>query len=194
MVVVAPVEVGLLERLRFEFGDRVVGLLDSAHCLLAGGVGVPCVGETVAYYLREAFGEILKRSSIGGGEFKEFSRKVVEAKEKFDNLEGSPDERHQGGLDELWEAIDALDRFHREKEDLAVRQLREVVLNRASRVLLPGQVERFRGVRRRANQGLHEGSVGGGGPMPVVGRCASPRPVVHAAHGAVCRNRSVGAS
>ena len=123
--VAEPVEAGLLERLRFEFGDRVVGLLDSAHGLLAGGVGVPCVGETVAYYLREAFGEILKRSSIGGGEFKELSRRVVEAKEKFDNLEGSPDERHPGGLDELWDAIDDLDRFHREQEDLAVRKLRE---------------------------------------------------------------------
>ena len=155
-VVVEPVEGGLSERLRFEFGDRVVGLLDTAHGLLTGGVVVPCVGETVAFCLREAFGEILKKSSIGGGEFRELSRRVVEAKKKLDDLEDSPDGRQPDRLDALWEAIDALDRFHREQEDLAVRQLKEVVLNRAGRILLPGQVERFRGVRRRANRGLRK--------------------------------------
>ena len=155
-VVVEAVEAGLLERLRPEFGDRVVDLLDAAHGLLSGGVGMPRVGEIVAFCVREAFGEILKRSSIGGGEFKELSRRVVETRKNLDDLEASPDEKHLGGLEELLEAIDALDRFQREQEDLAVRQLREVVLNRAGRVLLSGHVERFRGVRRRANQGLRK--------------------------------------
>ena len=156
MVVVAPVEGGLSERLRFEFGDRAVALLDASHGLLAGGVGVPCVGEIVAFCLREAFGEILKRSSIGGGEWMELSRRVVEAKKKLDDLEDAAGGRPPNSWDELLEAIDALDGFHREWDDLAVRQLKEVVLKRAGRVLLPGQVERFRGIRRRANQGLRK--------------------------------------
>ena len=155
-VVVEPVEEELSERLRSEFGDRVVDLLDSAHGLLAGGVGVPCAGEMVAFCLREAFGEILKRSLVGGGEFKELSRRVVDAKKELDDSGESSGGIPLASLDELWEAIDALDRFHRNQEDLAVRQLREVVLNRAGRILLPGQVERFRDVRRRANRGLRK--------------------------------------
>ena len=153
-VLVEPLDEGLLERLRFEFGDRVVDFLLTAQGWLTCDVGVPCLGETVAYCLRQAFREILKSSSIGGGEFKELSREVVEAKQRYENPEGSSGDGRPGGLEQVWEAIDDLDRFHRDQEDLTVRQLREVVVNGVGRVLLPGQVKRFRSVWGRANKGL----------------------------------------
>ena len=153
-VLVEPPEEGLLERLRFEFDDRVVDFLLTAHGWLNCDLEVPCLGETVAYCFRQAFREILKSSSIGGGEFKDLSREVVEAKRRYASPEGSSGEERPGSLDELWEAIDDLDRFHREQESLTVRQLREVVVKRTGRVLLPGQVKRFRSVGERANEGL----------------------------------------
>jgi hypothetical protein len=104
----------LLEHLVIEFGDgkgRAVEFLRTAASLLnlPSDPPPPRHAECVVYCLREALKTIPESyGGLGGGEWKARSRKVSEAKQRFEQIRGLPGADTDGALRELLDRIDDL--------------------------------------------------------------------------------------
>ena len=154
-VLAEPVEEGLLERLRLEFGERVVGFLDTARGLLNSGFNVPRLGETVAYCLREALQAVLDSGWARSGEWRNLSDGSLRTDGRHDIGENRPGGGTVDGGGQLSLAADGAGGRPGEGVSRAGRQLIAVVIGFTGGAPLPGQVERFTELRDEANDGLH---------------------------------------
>ena len=104
----------LLDHLVVEFGDRgrrAVEFLRTAASLLTSRADPlpPRHAECVAYCLREALKTITASyGGLGGGEWRARSRKVSEAKQRFEQIRGLPGADSDGALRDLLDMIDDL--------------------------------------------------------------------------------------
>ena len=103
-----------MDHLVVEFGDRgrrAVEFLRTAASLLSSPADPlpPRHAECVAYCLREALKTIpASYGGLGGGEWRARSRKVSEAKQRFEQIRGLPGADTDGALRDLLGSIDDL--------------------------------------------------------------------------------------
>ena len=107
----------LRRRLIEELGDhgrRAVEFLETAHSLLGyAPQSALRVGQAVAYCIREAMTEIPEAAGTGDpGAWKDVSRRVVKARERYRLVEGLPGPDAEQGLRELLAQIDDLASCH----------------------------------------------------------------------------------
>jgi len=125
----------LLDHLVVEFGDhgrRAVEFLRTAADLLRSSADPlpPRHAECVAYCLREALKTIPASHGIrGGGEWRVRSRKVSEAKQRFEQIRGLPGADTDGALRDLLDRIDDLVLTH-EQETINQKRLIAVMVER----------------------------------------------------------------
>ena len=153
-VLAEPVEDGLLERLRLEFGERVVGFLGTARGLLNSGLDVPRLGETVAYCLREALQAVLDSEWARSGEWRNLSDGSLTTDGRHDIGEDRPGGGADDGSGELSLAANGAG-GRPEGLGAAGRKLIAVVIRFTGGAPLPGQVEHFTELRNEANARLH---------------------------------------
>ncbi len=129
-----PLEPELLGHLRVEFGrhgHRAADLLSDAHAYLVASTPTSRPLEVVAHCLREAMKAILaSEGASGSGRWRQISREVVDARQRYENAVGLPGEDAAGALRDLLANIDGLGRFHSEEEGLHEKRLIAVVVNR----------------------------------------------------------------
>lgn len=152
----------LADHLRVEFGphgSRAVEFLESAQVVLDGPAGDwPRIGETVAYLCREALESITSAGGNGaGGRWRELSREVVRAADRYTNATQTHDEGAEQLLGELLRRINEVQSFHDEGERHHQQQLIAVIVSRAG---LPpssasGVIETFQDLFDRLNSALH---------------------------------------
>ncbi len=160
---VPRLEPELADHLRVEFGlhgSRAVEFLESAQLVLAGTAGDwPRIGETVAYLCREALESITAAGgSDGGGRWRELSREVVKAADRYTNATQTQDEDSAQLLGELLRTIGEVSRFHGEDEGRHQKQLIAVMISRAG---VPpsegsGVIAAFQILFERLNDALHD--------------------------------------
>jgi hypothetical protein len=125
----------LLDHLVVEFGDRgrrAVEFLRTAASLLSSPADPlpPRHAECVAYCLREALKTIpASYGGLGGGEWRARSRKVSEAKQRFEQIRGLPGADTDGALRDLLGSIDDLALTH-EQETIHQKRLIAVMVER----------------------------------------------------------------
>jgi hypothetical protein len=125
----------LLEHLEIEFGPHgrdAVEFVRTAWQLLTLNEQdrPPRTAETAVYCLREAAKRILDSvDDEGGGEWRTSSRRVVEARSKYEQAIGVPGEDELAALSELLRAIDELEDIHA-REGRHERRLIAIVLAR----------------------------------------------------------------
>ncbi len=122
---------------------------------------VPRLGETVAYALREAMTSILKPDAQGsGGEWRQISRSVVEAGNRYEEIRRLPGGGEEQALNELLSKIDGLANFHSQGDSVYQARLIATVLYRTGHQFASQDdlVERYQGLLNRLNQGLHNGT------------------------------------
>lgn len=97
-----------------EHGRRAVEFLETAHSLLGyAPQSALRVGQAVAYCIREAMTEIPEAAGTGDpGAWKDVSRRVVKARERYRLVEGLPGPDAEQGLRELLAQIDDLASCH----------------------------------------------------------------------------------
>lgn len=125
----------LLDHLVVEFADhgrRAVEFVDTADRLLRldSDDDAPRRPEAIAYCLREAMKAIPASQSIGGGGlWRSASRKVTDARRRYERARGIPGEDERGALNELLRAIDDLEIVH-SQEGIHERRLIAIIVNR----------------------------------------------------------------
>ena len=161
---IQELEPELLDGLRVEFGKhgrRASDLLSEAHALLVSDWSGCRRREVVAHCLREAMKELLASvGSMGAGRWRQVSRGVVDARERYGNAVGLPGEDVVDALRDLLVSIDSLGRFHDEEEGLHERRLIAVMVNRTGAVPLSGGTEPVRAYQnllRRLDRAAHGG-------------------------------------
>ncbi len=149
----------LADDLRLEFGSRAVEFLESAQRVLDRAEhDWPRVGETVAYLCREALESITLAGGSGStGPWRELSREIVDAANRYANAAQTQDEDAERLLGELLHSIEEIGRFHREGESRHQRRLIAVIVARAG---VPpsegsGVISAFQGLFDRLNDALH---------------------------------------
>ena len=99
-----PLEPEFLDHLRVEFdrhGSRAADLLSDAHAYLVASTPTSRPLEVVAHCLREAMKEILASvGASGSGRWRQISREVVDARQRYENAVGLPGEDAEGALRE----------------------------------------------------------------------------------------------
>lgn len=153
----------LLEHLVVEFGDRggrAVEFLRTAASLLnlPSDPPPPRHAECVAYCLREALKTIPESyGGLGGGEWKARSRKVSEAKQRFEQIRGLPGADTDGALRELLDRIDDL-ALTFEQETIHQKRLITVMVERTGAEPLASgtkPVNTYQDLLRRLDVALH---------------------------------------
>ena len=144
----------LVEHLRIEYGQRVVGFLRTAQDLLDSGLESPRLGEAVAYCLREAIGAILDSSSISKGGWNKVSREVVGAFEPLVGVRDLTSKSARGAFEELATRIKALEQFH-QQASVADQQLDEILIHRTGFGPTPQARRRFKSLWERLNRDAH---------------------------------------
>ena len=152
----------LLDGLRLEFGDsgqRSVDFLMTAYGLLKLDEELfPRIGAAVAYCLREAMTSVLQSAVVEQPvTWADASRRVVEARERYEQAASLPGEDPEGALLDLLARISELEDFHRQ-EKLHEQRLIAVMIDRTGAVPLPadmGPVRSYQQLLDRLNTALH---------------------------------------
>jgi hypothetical protein len=153
----------LLEHLVVEFGDRggrAVEFLRTAAGLLSSPIDPPPPrhAECVAYCLREALKTILASPGVeGGGGWRTRSRKVSEAKQRFEQIRGLPGADADGALRDLLDRIDDL-ALTFEQETIHQKRLIAVMVERTGAEPLASgtkPVNTYQGLLARLDEALH---------------------------------------
>jgi hypothetical protein len=124
----------LFDHLVIEFRDhgrRAVDFLRTAKALLAmPSESLPRHAALVGYCLREAMKAIPESQDSGGpGRWRQRSRRVLDAKQRFELIRGLPGEDSDGALSELLATIDEMARTH-EQDRIHQQRLIAVMVNR----------------------------------------------------------------
>ena len=104
----------ILNRLTKDFGDsgaRAAQFLITAGTLVASPVSAPRIGEVIAYCVREALVEIPRAAGVEEGQWKQISRRVVDARKRYEQARGLTGMDEQRALEDLLRSIDALEKF-----------------------------------------------------------------------------------
>ena len=153
----------LLTHLVGEFKDRgrrAVDFLRTAAALLdLEGEGTPRRPEAVAYCLREALKTIPEsHGPRSGGLWRVQSRKVAEAKQRFELIRGLPGEDVEGAFRALLDSIDELALTH-QQETIHQKRLIAVMMDRAGPESLASggtnPVNTYQDLVARLDQALH---------------------------------------
>ena len=119
----------ILNRLTKDFGDRGVRaaqFLKTAETLVASHPSAPRIGEVIAYCTREALVEIPRAAGVDEGQWKQLSRKVVEARMRYERARGLTGMAEQQALQDLLQSIDDLGPLHG-RDSIHVEGLREII-------------------------------------------------------------------
>ena len=115
-----------IERDFGERGTRAAEMLRTAKSLIDLGSLAPRIGETVAYCLREALVEIPRTADLESGESKIISGKVVEARKRYQQMEGLSGMGTDLALEGLLQSIDEMDEFH-SREGIHLHGMRQIL-------------------------------------------------------------------
>jgi hypothetical protein len=153
----------LLEHLVVEFGDRggrAVEFLRTAARLLSSPADPlpPRHAECVAYCLREALTTIpASQGGLGGGEWRARSRKVSEARQRFEQIRELPGADTDGALRDLLDRIDDL-ALTFEQETIHQKRLIAVMVERTGAEPLASGTEpvnTYQDLLTRLDEALH---------------------------------------
>ena len=152
----------LLDGLRLEFGvhgERSVEFLMTAHGLLRlEGESFPRMGAAVAYCLREAMTSILRSAVVEQpGTWADASRRVVDARKRYEHAASLSGEGTQGALADLLARISELEDFHRQQRQHEQRLI-AVMIDRTGAVPLSAGFQPVRAYQQllgRLNAALH---------------------------------------
>lgn len=152
----------LLAHLQSEFGRhgrRASDYLLTARDLLDWAKGreatAPCVGNAIAYCLREAMTGILNSQADSGQSWRSVSREVVKAKQRYERVYGTGLDG-QPPLTELLKKIDDMAAVH-ERESDRERRLIGVLVDRTGTTPVAGNtsVNRFQRTTQSLNKVVH---------------------------------------
>ena len=101
-----------IERDLGERGVRAAEMLRTAKSLIDSGPPTPRIGEKVAYCLREALVEIPRTADLQGEEWKQVSRKVVEERRRYEQMQGLSGMDADLAIKGLLQSIDDLGELH----------------------------------------------------------------------------------
>jgi hypothetical protein len=142
-------------------GRRAVEFLRTAAGLLGRSAGPPTPrhAECVAYCLREALKTIPASHGVeGGGEWRTRSRKVSEAKQRFEQIRGLPGADTEGALHDLLDRIDDL-ALTFQHETIHQKRLIAVMVERTGAEPLASgtrPVNTYQALLARLDEALHE--------------------------------------
>ena len=127
----------LFAHVREEFGshgERAVGFLVTASMLLSVAEHsepeeAPRIGEAVAHCLREGLKAIPHSHKTDAPLWRQVSREVVEAKQRYEAARNYPGADEDEALSDLLRRIESMDEFHRQ-ERIHERKLLAVMLDR----------------------------------------------------------------
>ena len=119
MTLIDELDMELLDQIEVEFGSRgkrATDLLKTARWLLTQeDTGLSNLTDPIAHCLRAALESIINSQVVNPPDtgWKQKSREVVKAKERFENTQSGPEEDRQEALRDLLRRIEELDYFHK---------------------------------------------------------------------------------